>query len=319
MLLRRWSCLVLVPILLALSACSGGEGKKFPEVLVLRDGDLTPVLANSELVVGENRIALGILDKEGVPIVDGKVHLAFYDLNDGGETLRFEADAVSRVPARDAGLTEQVIHTHSDGSRHAHVNAGDEIGIYTAVVNFDRAGVWGMEIKIEAANPKVRETIRPRFNVIEGGVVPAVGSKAPLSRNLTAADVAEISLIDSSANPSAEMHTSTIADAVAAARPSLVLFAVPGYCESRLCGPEMEIMRKLYGQYRGRGIEFIHIEFYENPGSAQRQPVAAVQEWRLRSEPWFFVIDAQGIIRARFEGPTTLQELDEALKKVTPN
>jgi len=31
---------------------------------------------------------------------------------------------------------------------------------------------------------------------------------------------------------------------------ALVLFAVPGFCESRLCGPELEIMRKLHPKYR---------------------------------------------------------------------
>jgi hypothetical protein len=111
------------------------------------------------------------------------------------------------------------------------------------------------------------------------------------------------------------MHTSTIADAIAAGRPALVLFAVPGYCESRLCGPELEIMRKLYPLYRER-VEFIHVEFYKDPGSPERVPVDTVREWNLRSEPWFFLIDSKGSIAAKFEGPVSLQELDEALKAV---
>src|SRR5690606_7431249 len=117
------------------------------------------------------------------------------------------------------------------------------------------------------------------------------------------------------ANPSPEMHTTTIKEAIEAGRPTLVLFAVPGYCTSRLCGPELEIMRKLYPEWRDR-VEFIHVEFYEDPGTNQIVSQAA-QEWGLRTEPWFFLIDSQGKIAAKFEGPTGMDELVEALTKVT--
>ena len=99
------------------------------------------------------------------------------------------------------------------------------------------------------------------------------------------------------------------------AKKKVVLFAVPGFCESRLCGPELEIMRKLYPQYRNR-VEFIHVEFYKNPGNPERIPSDTVVEWKLRSEPWFFLIDSKGMIAAKYEGPVSLQELDEALKAV---
>jgi len=112
--------------------------------------------------------------------------------------------------------------------------------------------------------------------------------------------------------------TYTIANVIAnAGRPTLVLFAVPGFCTSRLCGPELEIMRKLYPKYKNRA-EFIHVEFYERPGVPNSPVAPGVAEWGLRTEPWFFVIDAKGVIAAKFEGPTSLQELDEALQKVAP-
>ncbi|MPZ48803.1 MAG: hypothetical protein GEU75_05725 [Dehalococcoidia bacterium] len=305
----------LTTALILAAGCSGG-GDKFPEVLEIKEGDIVPVLANSELMAGPNRFAFGILDAEGLPIVDAKVHLVFYDLNES-ETMKMEIDAISRVPARDAGLTEQITHTHVDGSQHAHFNVGEQVGIYTALVNFDRPGEWGVEIQIDSANPKIKKTIRPRFNVLAQGLTPAIGSAAPRSLNLTVDDVSDIALIDSSATPSPEMHTSTIAGAIAAGKPTLVLFAVPGFCESRLCGPELEIMRKLYPQYRDKA-EFIHVEFYKNPGNPDRIPSDTVSEWNLRSEPWFFVIDSKGIITAKYEGPVSLQELDEALKAVAP-
>ncbi len=143
-----------------------------------------------------------------------------------------------------AGLPAQETIRLPDGTTRNIFNVGEEVGIYTAIVNFVEAGDWGVEIKVEADKPtKISKTLRPRFNVLLKGSTVAIGSPAPKSKNLTADDVQNIAQIDSSSKPSREMHTSTIAAAIAAGKPTLVLFAVPGFCESRLCGPEIEIMR----------------------------------------------------------------------------
>jgi hypothetical protein len=36
----------------------------------------------------------------------------------------------------------------------------------------------------------------------------------------------------------------------------------------------------------------------------------------LRTEPWIFVVDGAGIVRARFEGVTTRRELEAAVRLV---
>jgi hypothetical protein len=41
-----------------------------------------------------------------------------------------------------------------------------------------------------------------------------------------------------------------------------------------------------------------------------------VEEWRLITEPWIFIVDGQGIIRAKFEGLVTARELESALQQV---
>ena len=239
------------------------------------------------------------------------MHFAFYNLNGGKETKTQEMDAVSRVPARDAGLPAQETISLPDGTTRNIFNVGEEVGIYTAIVNFAEAGDWGVEIKVEADKPaKISKALLPRFNVLPKGSTPAIGSPAPKSKNLTADDVQNIAQIDSSSKPSRDMHTSTIAATIAAGKPALVLFAVPGFCESRLCGPELEIMRKLYPKYKDK-VEFIHVEFYKDPGKPSRVPVEAVAEWGLRSEPWFFAIDNKGNVAAKYEGPVSLAELDE--------
>jgi hypothetical protein len=307
----------LAGLLLLAAACGGGsDDGPFPEVIEVGDNQVSAVFVTSELLVGDNRFVMGLLNTDGLPIVGADVTFRFYDLNEGGQVLKSDVAAHSIVPALDAGLAEQIEHIHPDGTKHVHFNAGGEGGVYVATANFDRPGTWGVEVEFTATDLGIKGVVRPRFIVLEQGWTPAIGEPAPRSHNLTAADVDDISEIDSSANPSEEMHTATIADTIEAGRPALVLFAVPGFCISRFCGPEMEIMRKLYPEYR-EDVEFIHIEFYKDPGSPERVPVEAVGEWGLRSEPWFFVIDSQGLVSAKFEGPTGIDELRAALDAVS--
>jgi len=293
---------------------NGGGGTKFPNTAeTVKQGDPYPILANTELTVGLNRIAVGIIGGDSRPLVDAKVHFTFYNLNGGKETKTQDMDAVSRVPARDAQLPAQETIRLPDGTTRQIFNVGEEVGIYTAQVTFPEAGDWGVEIAVKA--DKIDKTFRPRFNVIPKGTTPAIGSPAPKSKNLTADDVPNISQIDSSSKPSRDMHTSTIAAAIAAGKPTLVLFAVPGFCESRLCGPELEIMRKVWPKYKDK-VEFIHVEFYKDPGNPARIPVEAVAEWGLRSEPWFFAIDSKGNVAAKYEGPVSQAELEEMVSAI---
>lgn len=310
--------LLIVPalvLLLVVGCSSSSDEPKFSEIVVVERGKPIAQALADEIIVGENRFIFYVLSADEIPVVDARTRITFYDLNEG-EEKKETYDAVSVVPARDAGLTEQIVHIHADGSRHIHVNAGEQIGLYSVSVNFDRSGLWGAEVDIDGGSPPLTEKLLLRFNVIEQGTVPNIGDDAPPSENLTAADVEDLSIIDTSSEPSAEMHEMTIAEGIESGNPTLVLFAAPGYCQSFICGPEYEIMKKLYGEYQGRPVNFIHVEFYQDAARGNRNPVAAAQEWNLRTEPWFFLIDGDGKIAARFEGPTSLFELREALRKI---
>ena len=39
-------------------------------------------------------------------------------------------------------------------------------------------------------------------------------------------------------------------------------------------------------------------------------------EWNLRTEPWTFLVDADGVVRARFEGLATRREIEVALRQM---
>lgn len=309
--------LAVLPLLFLLSCSSGGGGDTFPEVITIRQGDPVVQPLASEIIVGENRFPYFVLDKEGVPVVDADTTITFYDLADGKETKKDTLEGVSLVPARDAGIQEQVVRIKPDGTRTIQYNVGEDVGLYSVEMNFDKPGRWGAEVTVKGGKPELNKKLIMMFDVLEKGTIPNIGDQAPPSVNLTAADVSDLTIIDTSPDPSADMHRMTIKDAVTSGKPSIILFAAPGYCTSRVCGPEYEIMKKLYGEYQGKDVNFVHVEFYSDPATPQKRPVAAANEWNLRSEPWFFVVDAKGKISARFEGPASLQELEQALQKVS--
>jgi len=59
---------------------------------------------------------------------------------------------------------------------------------------------------------------------------------------------------------------------------------------------------------------FIHMEIY-NDNEIAKGTRPQVNAYRLPSEPWVFVTDAQGKIVARMEGAFSVRELEDAVKK----
>lgn len=247
---------------------------------------LQAVLVNTQILVGRQRLAIGVLDRNS-PVADVRVHVRVYR---GSSTDPQASDAVADY--RSEGL---------QGS-----------GIYVAYVSFAAAGQWIGEITVQRGTAPAVQS-RVAINVSVTGSVPAPGQAAPASRNPTRRDVDDVRDIDSGVPPD-DMHELSIADAIAQHRPSLVVFATPAFCTSAMCGPEVHAVQLLEPAYRDR-VVFIHAEIYQDfrPDPTKMRFTPTVQEWRLRSEPWVFLIDRAGTIAAAFEGPTATDELRAAL------
>jgi hypothetical protein len=270
---------------------------------------LQPLITTSELVVGDNRFAFGLL-KAGKLLEGADVKLRLYGI-DGGEAklaveLKVPYQAVQNVKQ------ERSVHRHADGTEHVH--GGDSVvrGLYIAQLSFARAGDWGIELLVSQENRPV-EAVRLAVTVLEAPTTPAIGSAAPRSRNLIARDVKNLREIDTSPKPDARLHQVRIADAIAQRKPQLIVFATPQFCTSRMCGPVVDIVRTLLPTY-GKRVAFIHQEIWQD--FADKKVFPTVEEWRLFTEPWIFVVDGQGVIRAKFEGLVMKSELEAALQQV---
>ncbi len=252
---------------------------------------LQATVVASEVVVGnQQRIPIGITD-HNTPVKDATVHVRGFVLQGTTGIFKGESDA----PFKGDGL---------EGG-----------GVYVAHLSFDKPGDWGVEITATRPNG-ARLSQRLALNVIDKPLVPAIGQPAPATHNPTAKDVADVETIDSGRPPD-DMHQVSIADAIQQHRPALVVFATPAFCTSNTCGPEVKVIQGLEPAYRDR-LTFIHVEIYRDfkPDPSKRKLAQAVVDWRLQTEPWVFLIDSNGIIQSRFEGPTASDEVKAAIDQL---
>jgi hypothetical protein len=271
-------------------------------------GSLQVLITTSELVVGRNRLGFG-LAKDGRLVADASVVVRVYDIREPQARLADEKPA----PYYPLEVVErgQRIHIHPDGTRHLHDSATDVLGVYAAQVTFSRPGPWGLEVLTRGAGGAI-ESARLQVEVLEASHAPLPGRPAPRSRNPVASEVKDLRTIDSSEPPDPRLHQTRIADAIAQGRPQVIVFATPKHCVSRVCGPVVDVVRTLIPTYGDR-VAFIHQEIWSSPAQTF---TPTVQEWNLRSEPWIFLVDGRGVIRARFEGLTTRRELEAVLTEM---
>lgn len=294
----------LAALALILAACGGGNdgngdnessmnGER-PTPLTENESDLQPIPANSELVVGPNRFALGLIDTETTePITQTTgVQLRFY----------YESELRQEMPARWVWAIP------------------DEQGFYVADVEFDTAGQWEAEAVVTREGEE--SSVRFSFPVQEEGFVPNIGEEAVPTDNLTLDD-ADFARLSTDENPEPALYEMTVTEALEAGEPLVLVFATPAFCQTRFCGPVVDNVRHVWEQYNDRA-NFIHIEPFQldEEGSLITDetgapvPAQPTTDWNLRTEPWVFVIDGEGEITDRFEGTVTAEELSSALEDV---
>ena len=193
-------------------------------------------------------------------------------------------------------------------------------GVYVAQAAFDKAGIWQTHVTATIGG-RQRQT-ETSFQVLERHAIASVGDTALPSENLTVSTPgASPAAIDSRAGagglvPDPELHQKTIAAAIAAHRPVLVVFSTPVYCISRFCGPITDMVGDLAKSYANRA-SFVHVEIWHDYQQQQINKVAA--DWLFRNdnltEPWVFLVGADGRIKAKFMGSVSAAELEAAVRR----
>jgi hypothetical protein len=188
----------------------------------------------------------------------------------------------------------------------------DVVGLYLVRATFDEEGTWWVRLRPEGLGP----TQQAAFTVSRADVVPGVGDLAPAVETSTLADHS-LEEISSDDEPDPDLYELSLDAALSNGRPTVVVFATPAFCVSQTCGPMLDQVKAVATAHPD--ANFLHVEIYENLDATRAEDliiVPAVIAWGLPSEPWVFVIDAEGIVVARFEGAMMTSELDAALEAV---
>ncbi|MBM3935002.1 MAG: hypothetical protein FJ319_12010 [SAR202 cluster bacterium] len=254
------------------------------------------ILATSDLAVGENRIGFVLTSEDGfvtVPAVRVTPRLL-----DSSGTIQEEQAPV-----------QAMYQAWPYGNR----------GLHAARISFARPGRWELSIQVEEPG-KPASAVKLTFDVRDSTLAPNEGESAVKSRTRTASDVKSLAELTTGSLRDGDLYQVSIADAVSGGKPAVVVFASPAFCINAVCGPQVDVLQELKNSYKGQG-SFIHVDFYENPDKIQgdlgrAQVATAVKEWKLPSIEWTFVIDKNGVVRARFEGFATYSEVEQAFKQV---
>lgn len=275
------------------------EGRPLAQVLSAATAE-GPVVTPAARVLrrGENRFAFGVFTLDREQVTDAQV--AIYA---APRSLR--GPAIGPFPARiDSLETEDAFRakTTADDPDAAKV-------IYISEIPLERPGKWVFGALTKQGDGYGGSLV-PTPSLVGQFDPPDVGDKAPVTDTDTAAENPDISDIDTRVPPSS-MHDENLAD-VLGKKPVVLLFATPALCQSRICGPVVDVAEQV--KRDNPDVAFIHQEIYnQNDPSKGTRP--AVNAYGLPSEPWLFVIDADGKITTAIEGAFSVQELERAVAR----
>jgi hypothetical protein len=281
------------------------NGKTVDDLASLAQGQ-GPVLAPSVSIVhkGANRYGFGLFDTARKQIAGAEV--ALYTARQDGSGVR--GPYVARSEALTVRPQFESQTTASDP------NAAKSV--YVADVPFRRTGKQAV-IAIAKLDGRLLVTNGYSVNVTPGGgsEPPDVGDKAISVHTQTLTDVGgDATQLDTRRPVAKDLLREDLAD-VLGKRPVVITFATPLLCQSRVCGPTVDIVEQVKAN-APKDVAFIHQEIYtDNQVNKGLRP--QLTAWRLRTEPWTFVIDRRGEISTRFEGGFSVGELQRAVTKVS--
>jgi hypothetical protein len=262
-----------------LAACDGGSDDSGPFVASDSDAPFIPVLVSSDTAVGEVRLILTLDGRDGPAAIPPDASLAVRLLDVIPVGFRFRSQA---EPER---------------------IQGPEIEYLVAEVNFDHAGFWAIEVVATLADGERLASGRLAIEIDDepDGLRP--GDRAIASATAT--------------EPGAPLRTVSIDDALARGQAFVVVFATLDACpRGGLCARAVAQVERLSAATGVVGIHVSPLEVEADGGLVQSQS-GVLNDWRLASDPWIFVVDGNGAITHSLELIVSDAALRDALDEAS--
>jgi hypothetical protein len=311
---RLFAILTLsVAVMVVAAACTGDDGgprgraRAANTIAGLREAGaakLSLLQAQSSLTTGSNLFTFGLVTANGGL------------LSGGSPQVYIGRDEASpfRGPYRATSLQFSAFERFHEEADHV----TPLTSFYAVRVDIPSSGNWAVAALVEGSPGGIGTGSVPVTEADQA--LGAIGSKAISTTSPVATTTAKTRQICTRAPKPDPLHYISLDQALANGKPTVVTFATPALCESRICGPVVDEVWAVYEDVGKNQANFIHVEEFL-PGPDLRPPpptlenaAPAFRAWGLATEPWTFVIDADGIIQARFEGPVVAPQIEEALQ-----
>jgi hypothetical protein len=302
------------------------EGRSLRDVLKAADGPAELVVSPAAMAFykGENRYPFGVFERDRTQVPDAEVALYFAKTPAPGpgaksksgnkgpgakaEAQALDEPAIGPFPAAIESLATQPAFralTTSDDPDAASV-------VYSTRIDFPSDGEWRIAALIKQ-DGEIKGTLLPSAVVGEFNAIPRPGDKAPKIHTPTPEDVGgDLAQITTRIPPDTQNKVD-YADALGK-EPIVLLFATPQFCQSRVCGPVVDVAEQVKQEY-GDEAAFIHMEIWKDNDPSTELVRPQVRAFGLPDEPWLFTINRQGTISSAIEGAFGLDLLTSAVKK----
>jgi hypothetical protein len=286
-MLSRRSFLGLVGGAILIAACGGNDDDVSADAQIedRHDEELTdvaPAVVSSDLYVSEmpQRFGFALLAKEGFAS-QGPARVA-----------------VAPDPETPTEFVDTVLHEEGLPERR---------GIYVTEFTFDREGIWNGLVE------RAGDLLEFVFQVKAQADAPIIGAAAPTDASPTPAAPLGVDPI-CTREPQCDLHTESLDTLIGQGQPVAVLFATPARCTTQYCGPVLDSLLPLVGDYADK-VKIVHVDIFKDLRSNETSPT--VTAWNLPSEPWFFGVTAEGTITNRLDGAFGQDEMRTVLDGLT--
>jgi hypothetical protein len=263
-----------------------------------------PALAPSVSLLskGPNRYGFALFDSARKQITGAQV--AIYTAHNDGTGVKGPYIARSESLAVKPQFQSRTTAQDPDAAK----------SVYIATVPFARGGRQVVTALVRL-DGRLLATNAYAVDVGTKGGPPRAGQMAIKVDTPTLASVAgDAARIDTRQPAATDLLQDNLAH-VLGKRPVVITFATPLLCQSRVCGPVVDIVEQAKAT-APKDVAFIHQEIYRD-NQVNHGATPEVSAWRLRSEPWTFVIDRHGRIVERFEGAFSVGELQRAIARIS--
>ena len=195
---------------------------------------------------------------------------------------------------------------------------------FVAAVAIPSPGPWRLIVTTDLGGRPAEGTAD--LTALDPGSTAAIGAPAPTVRTPTLDDVGGVArAVTTDPAPDLRLSERSTTDALQAHQPFVLVADSTKFRVSPACGRAIIMARYLLDRWPG--VAFIHLEPYryavitatpvlegtlDDP--TLTDPAAAWgiggDPWGPKSMPWTFVVDGQGIVRAKYQGVTGSDDVD---------